>query len=824
MALPIYRLRRLLALTAIVLTMVVAGMYFYARSRVRDVRKEVPNKIGYDIKQTASGFQFSKSEAGRTLFTIQASGLKRFVLGDRAELHNVNIVLYGRDSSRYDQIYGDDFVYDPQSGDVVAKGEVQIDLVANPAGLTSPDQAMPKELKNPIHLKTRDLVFNKDSGNASSEARVEFSTPQASGSAVGVKYAGKSNTLTLSSQIHLVLSGPNAAVIEAEHGVITNEPREVVLQQAHLEREGGTMRGDRAVFQLGPDNSVQSVLTTGNVTVETRTAGKQSQPTEQTSQTRSRADQAEFLLTEKQNLLRFAILSGNVHVEQTGAQAMQGDAGRAILEFAGKNQLQKVRALDGVRLTQKAEAAKQPGLGSGAQDFELTAPVIDFTVAQGHLLQRAVTSGVAQITISPAQGAVLANAGSVNPNSINASSMNTAPASSSPPQRTVVTAGKFEAKFATEPSRTHLSTIRGFPGARIVNSAPEQPDRISTSESVEAMFSPQGEIEALTQQDNVAYDDGQAPDKRMQAWASNARYTPADQILVLTGNPRVMNGAMATTAKIVRMNRATGDALAEGDVKSTYSDLKEQPDGALLASASPIHVTAERMTAHSTPGLALYSGKARLWQDANVIEAPSIQFDRDRRFVIAMGTPAQLGQTVLVQMEKSQGGDKEEGDKEAKKSLALSRSSPISITAMKLTYADSERKIHYEGGVMAKGADFSASSKTMDAYLLPRSQTSSQAQNHQSLTGPFSGPGQLDHMVAQGDVVIQQPKRRAEGQKLVYTAAEDKFVLTGGPPSIFDAERGKITGVSLTFYRHDDRVLVEGEASTPVVTQTRVAR
>ena len=78
-------------------------------------------------------------------------------------------------------------------------------------------------------------------------------------------------------------------------------------------------------------------------------------------------------------------------------------------------------------------------------------------------------------------------------------------------------------------------------------------------------------------------------------------------------------------------------------------------------------------------------------------------------------------------------------------------------------------------------------------------------------------------MVAQGDVVIQQPKRRAEGQKLVYTAADDKFVLTGGPPSIFDAEQGKITGVSLTFFRRDDRVLVEGEASTPVVTQTRVA-
>jgi lipopolysaccharide export system protein LptA len=79
-------------------------------------------------------------------------------------------------------------------------------------------------------------------------------------------------------------------------------------------------------------------------------------------------------------------------------------------------------------------------------------------------------------------------------------------------------------------------------------------------------------------------------------------------------------------------------------------------------------------------------------------------------------------------------------------------------------------------------------------------------------------------MVSQGHVIVQQPDRRATGQTLVFIASEDKFVLTGGPPSIFDAERGKITGVSLTFFRGDDRVLVEGEASTPVVTQTRVAR
>src|ERR1700721_949030 len=196
MALQVYRLRRLLAATAGLLVLIVGGMYFFARMRAIDVLKQIPGKIGYDIKQTASGFQFSKSDGKRTLFTVQASNVKQFRLRGNAGLRNVSIVLYGRDSSRFDQIYGDDFAFNQKTGDVTAKGDVQIDLVANPTGQTSPDQSTPKDLKNPIHLKTHDLVFNKDSGNARTAARVEFQTPQATGWAVGVQKEGKTKGLT----------------------------------------------------------------------------------------------------------------------------------------------------------------------------------------------------------------------------------------------------------------------------------------------------------------------------------------------------------------------------------------------------------------------------------------------------------------------------------------------------------------------------------------------------------------------------------------------------------------------------------------------------
>ncbi|MGD0567864.1 MAG: LPS export ABC transporter periplasmic protein LptC [Candidatus Sulfotelmatobacter sp.] len=856
MPLPIYRLRRWLVVIAVLFTATVAGMYFYAHLRERNVLKELPNKIGIDIKQTANGFEFSKSDGKRTQFTIRASKLKQFKLDGSAELHNVSIILYGRDSSRFDQIYGDDFSYDKKTGDVTAHGEVQIDLEANPTGETGPDQGTPKELKNPIHLKTQDVVFNQNSGDAATDARVDFSTPQASGWAVGVQYSGKRNVLTLVSQVHVTLAGQHAARLFATHGTFTRDPRRVVLEHPRLERAGGTVQSDEATFFLGKENNVERVLATGNVNGETTA--------QDADQMRAHADEADLILASappsappspptsgptsksagKQNLLRTGTLTGNVHVERIGSQPMQGDAGRAILDFVGQNQLQKVHAMDGVRLAQHAAGNKPPTTNASAnssphaseahvsearasethtsepQDYDITAPVIDFFVADGHRLDHAETSGASQITISSAQNSNPPNAG----NSAKTSAQ-------SSPQHSVITAGRFEAKFAaTAKGPSRLTSIHGAPDAKIVSSVPGLPDRVSTSQTLDASFLAEGGIASIVQQGSVAYNDGQPPDKRTQAWADKAHYTPADQILVLTGSPRVSDGGMVTTAKTIRINRATDDAFARGDVKSTYSDLKEQPKGALLASASPIHVTSATMTSHNSPAVALYEGNARLWQDANIVEAPSIQFDRDRRFLVAQGTAAQPVSTVLVQEKLAQPGTvqaprsvQNDGRTPKTKGKAEEKpddTSPVAITSARLTYADEDRIAHYEGGVVAKGTGFTASANSMDAYLRPRSQTPS----NQQLATPIAGPGQLDHMIARGDVVVTQPNRRAEGKLLIYTASDDKFVLTGGPPSIFDAERGKITGGSLTFFRGDDRVLVEGEANTPVVTQTRVAK
>src|SRR5450759_4115277 len=268
MGLPVSRLRQWIALGAILMIATVGGMYFYARWRVRTVVHDIPAKIGLGIQQTAEGFSVSKSVEGRTLFTVSASKAVQFKAGGHAELHDVKIVIYGKDSSRFDRITGDDFEYDPASGDVSAKGTVLIDLEANPEGMRRSDQTPPEQTGEPIHLETNGLVFNKNTGDASATGKVVFQTQQASGSAMGLEYVAKTESLKLVSAVEVKVSRPQAASLSADHGQISKAPRQIALTGVRLTREGQRLESDQATFFLRDDNTVDRVLAEGNVRSE----------------------------------------------------------------------------------------------------------------------------------------------------------------------------------------------------------------------------------------------------------------------------------------------------------------------------------------------------------------------------------------------------------------------------------------------------------------------------------------------------------------------------------------------------------------------------
>lgn len=746
------RLRKWFVVAAVALVAVVLGSYLLKRRVERHVVSQVSEKLGVDIQQTTQGFTLSKSEAGRTLFTVRAGKAVQYKLGGRATLEDVTIVVYGRNSERYDQIYGSQFEYDPETGEVAARGEVHIDLEA--AGSEAhADQEPPAELKNPIHMKTSGLVFNQKTGIAETKERIEFRIPQGAGTAQGARYDSKSNRLTFTSEVRVKTTGHEGAEIRAMRAVMTKEPREAVLEGVRIEQLGRTVEADKAVAFLREDNSVDRIVAEGNV--RTSEGGEHAFLV--------RAPRAEFRMGEKDQL-RSGELTGGVALEASGTSVLSGSADRLAMEFGAESRLSKVRALGQVQLKQMPPPAAK-GKNTQNQPMELSADSVELTVSGGNRLERALISGAPQIRLLPTRG-------------------------SSQPTTTVVTATQFQAAFdaANRPRALH-----GAPEAKIVSSTAGQPDKVSTSRELDVLFDRGGGLAGVTQQGDVRYADGV-----VQASGERGRYLPATETLELSGSPKATDADFTITANLLRLHRQSGQAEAQGEVKSTYRPPGGHPGGALLASEEPIHVTAASMNAR--PPVAHYSGGARLWQGSNIVQAPSLDFNRERRSLVAQGSAAQPVSTVFVQP-----------DKEGKLTA-------VNVTGTRLTYSDAERMARFEGGVTLRSADQTVAADLMEIHLLPGAGKAAQASGSAS---------QVERVVATGQVVIEAPERKATGTRLVYTAAEGKFELTGDaahPPTLSDAGHGTATGDSVTFYNHGERVVVGSSTATRTVTQTQVQK
>jgi lipopolysaccharide export system protein LptA len=521
-----------------------------------------------------------------------------------------------------------------------------------------------------------------------------------------------------------------------------------------MTQEQRTIRAQRVQIALNEQNEINNIVATGDVQVSDN--GEQG-----FTVLAPRAN----LITGAQNALRDVWFSEGVQFSSKGKSGIDGRSRRLKLEFAERNRLQRVEALEDVHLLQSP-----PDTGKNQQAVELVTQALAMNVVDGRRLSTGETGGPGTITLTPS-----------NPQT--------------PGEKTVITAKRFQAEFD---SAGHIAKFRGEPEARIVSFVPGQPEKSSDSRTLLANFAPGGGLSEIVQEGSVFYVEPAAPGSKQLggriAQAQRVRYLPDDDTLTLTGSPRLVDGGMTITADSIRVNRRSGDAFAQGSVKSTYSELRQQPDGALLATADPVHVTSAAVNANRQTGIARYTGGARLWQGANALEAPVIEFGRTNRSITAEGSTNKPVTSVFVQVDKQ------------------GRSSPMVVTAPKFAYVDTERQAHYTGGVRARGSDLNITAAKADVILLAAGQATLKTQ----------GPSQLDRIVAERSVVIQQQERRASGEKLVFTAADNAFVLTGGPPMLTDPEHGTVRGDSLTFYSRDDRVVVASDGSSRTVTRARV--
>ncbi len=132
---------------------------------------------------------------------------------------------------------------------------------------------------------------------------------------------------------------------------------------------------------------------------------------------------------------------------------------------------------------------------------------------------------------------------------------------------------------------------------------------------------------------------------------------------------------------------------------------------------------------------------------------------------------------------------------------------PATIRADHLEYSDEGRKATYTGNVRMQTENTVLEADRLDAIFKDNGKEN-----------------ELEHAVADGNVKVTQPGRRATGRHADYLSSEGKIVLTGGPPALYDEEKGFTSGQSLTFYSRDDRLVISGGDDSTTISRHRIGQ
>lgn len=812
MRITIEKLRTGIVVIAVLLIAGILGFLGYARHQRRFLAKDLPAKLGIHIQSSADEFTYSQAgKGGKPMFLLRASKVVRFK-GNRASLHDVNIILYGPSGDRGDRIYGKDFDYDQSTGIAQAKGEVQIDLgiptqqngnkVDNK---TSQTDALNQ--KSTVHVKTSDLVFNQNTGVATTQQQVEFHFPQAAGTAKGANYDSHNGVLILQENVQLSSSVQgNTLSLRASHAQVMRGSEQCYLD--HVTTEFRDERGvaDQAVVHFRKDGSAELVEAKGNIRF-TRDAGE-----ELTSQL------GEIHLDEHSQPKLAHFSHGVLLSSKDNSHHLQGNSAEAFVDFMSKSMLKHARFVNTVSFVDQQFGLPGDPHGSLTREVRGSQVDIDFVSGSGNQ--------------SVPQRALVQGGGHMSTHALH---------SKGPQQQTTMDADMLLASFTPDRSISDLTgtghtrlTDLGADGSMQTSTgdslqihfnskAKPQKEKAKSGKSVEAssaglLDSESAQIQSAIQTGHVTLvqqppagkvsSDG-SPLTALTATADKADFQSAQGILRLSGNPHIHDGAMDLTAQAVEYFRNSGDSNAMGNVKATYLQVKpdKQKGGnaasnAVFGGQGPIHIIAAKAHLDHATGDATFTGQARLWQENNSISAPSLELSRAHQLLKARseGSAAQVHAVFLSKPDGKQGP-------------ALVR-----IGSHELIYSEGERKGVFRGAVTVQNGDAVIRSNQTEVFLAEASTPS-----NDSSRGSRS---QVDRMVATGSVAVTQQNRKATGDKLVYTAADERFILTGTnsvPPHLYDQAHGNVTGDALIFNNRDDSVNVEGQGRKSV-TQTRAPK
>ncbi len=776
-----------------VLIAVILGVFGYTRYKLSHIGRDLPRKLGVNIQQDANGFTFSKSQGGHTLFTLHASRLIQYKSGGHATLHDVSITLYGSDNSRSDHVYGKEFDYDQQAQTAHAVGMVQIDVQApsNARGTTPQDRT--------VHVKTSGLVFSQKTGEASTDAPVEFSVADAKGTATGAAYDSTAGVLVLKRAVQFTAAlskGP--MTLTADHAEFNRTTHQLAMLKDDLRYAGDHSTSEQVLVRFREDGTVAKIDASGHVNLIDG-AGRQ-----------MHSSTAEVLMDAHGATQQATMDGGLLFSANEGPHSLHGNANSGILQLGPDGSLKQVEMRSAVTVVdQEIGPANDPN-GSITREVKGSAVTIHFTPT---------AAGRAEAEKLTASGGAVLTEHTIYSNSA--------------PQNTVMKGERIE---ATLREGRMLDKLHAEGETSLTNTNPSGVSQTSTGDTLDIAFAQESQaaakkkpgsksngrpaskpdamppslVERAVQRGHVFIvqtkpaADEKTPPWRSQATADVATLDGPRQIIHLEGSPRLSDQEAEMTAQSIDFYRLSGAVTADHDVKVSFRQ------GA--TAESPVHAAAAKIFFDHERDEAILTGgsqDARLWQGANSIAAPVIVLDRHIQVLTAHGSGT-AGET----QGRVHGVFADPG------SRSTGTDAIVRVEAATLTYSAAEHKGTLRGNVVAQQSSGRLSAQTAVLYMTgdrPGSGPASRVPNPR---------GSLDRMTAEGAVEVNQEGRRGVGDRLVYTASDGRFVLSGRgaePARMMDAHRGTVTGASLIFSNRGDSVEVDG-GTNRAVTDTQILK
>jgi lipopolysaccharide export system protein LptA len=274
--------------------------------------------------------------------------------------------------------------------------------------------------------------------------------------------------------------------------------------------------------------------------------------------------------------------------------------------------------------------------------------------------------------------------------------------------------------------------------------------------------------------------------------------------------PSVNDGRILVNARTITVGITSRKLKADTDVRSSVQPSRgQQPDKgpspapaqgrgngsaeggrtpSIMKQDQPVNVTSKQLDYDGAAGLATYTGAARLWQDQTQIQGDTIVVD-DRS-----GNLTARGHVSSVMFF-------DETDSKTQKKQ------PVQTTATsdQMVYDDAKRLATYTSGPTAKahmvGTQGDVTAEQIQLFLKP-------------------GGGEIDRAEADRSVVVKENIRTVIGQHLVYTPADQTYVMTGAPVEIEEKKTANECSVSyateVTFRRDAESTIMKNNLVAPV--------